>query len=123
MPTDSHPIEGQIVLLAGAKASVPLYRLSTVLVRAQRAIREERADFDREFERIDGPRDVAFYLVEDGFWESFGENRDFDDREVDAVRRAHTEQFRRAGRRLERTAEFESALEVRDVVAVDQSSR
>lgn len=117
--TDRHPIEGQIVLLAAAQASVTLEHLSKLLARAQPALRQRRDEYDRQYERIDGSGGVVYYLAETGHWADVGASLGFADREVDAVRRTHTAQFRRDGRRLGRSAEFESALELRDAVALE----
>jgi hypothetical protein len=111
-----HPIESQILLVAGAKASVTLTQLSELLARAQDYVRPRAETFERQFERIDGPDGLAFYLSTDSYWNEVGDALELTDREVDAVRRAHAEQFRRAGRRLGRIDEFESTLEIRDVV-------
>ena len=117
MSEHTHPIEGQIVLLAGAQASVPLRRLSTLLEHVQRHLGPDRETYARRFECIDGETRV-YYLLGDGDWERVGEELDLDEREVAAVKRAHREQFLRAGRRLDREAEFETALEIRQPVAV-----
>lgn len=143
-PDRSHPIEGQVVLLAGAKASVPLWRLSALLEDVQRHLADRREEYDRRFERVDVPveddadanddvdadadADTAddadgesrrvYYLAGDDHWERVGERLGLDDREVDAVRRTHREQLRRDGRRLDREEEFETAVEIRDPVAV-----
>jgi len=113
-----HPIEGQIVLLAGARASVPLDRLPGLLEQAQAYVRERRDEYTRSYERIEGARECDYVCVEDGHWERVGTELGFDDRESDAVRRAHADQFTRDGRRLDREAGFESTLEIREVVAV-----
>ena len=118
--TTAHPIEGQIVLLAGARASVTLERLSAILPRAQRAVRDRHGEYARQFERIDGRDGIAYYLADPDHWATVGERLGFSDREADAVARTHAAQFRRDGRRSGRLAEFESALELREVVAVDR---
>jgi hypothetical protein len=116
--TTRHPIDGQVVLLAGAQASVTLERLSALLARTQPALRQRRDEYARQYERVDGSDGVAYYLAERGHWDDLGAALGFDDRERDAIRRTHAAQFRRDGRRLDRTAEFETALEVREAVAV-----
>jgi len=93
MPDVTHPIEGQIVVLAGAQASVPLSTLSELIERTQRHLVERRATYERRFERIDGTDDAVFYLVDDGRWETIGEALGFDGRELDAVRRTHESQL------------------------------
>jgi hypothetical protein len=122
MDERTHPIEGQIVLVAGARASVTLTRLSGLVERAQRHVRGNRDEYDRQFERIEGPQDLVYYLADQDHWETVGEELGLDDRETDAVRRAHAEQFRRTGRRLDRLDEFETTMEIRDVVVMSQQS-
>jgi len=118
----THPIEGQIVLLAGAKASVPLTRLSELLERTQCHLEPRRGELARQYEHIDADG-VEYYLAEVGYWEDVGGQLGFTDRETDAVRRTHEEQFRRDGRRLDRREEFETALDIREIVATPPSSR
>lgn len=116
MSERTHPIEGQVVLLAGAHASVTPERLSELTERAQHHVRAHRATYDRECERIDGSDGLVYYLVDPGHWNDVGERLAIDDRESDALRRVHAEQFRRDGRRLDRLEEFETAMEIREVV-------
>lgn len=113
-----HPIEGQLLLAAGARASVPIHRVEGLVEEAQAYVEANRADYERTYERIAGARDVDYYCVEDGFWTQAGEELGFDRREADAVRRAHEAQFTRDGRRLDRQSEFETTLELREIVAV-----
>ncbi len=119
MAETSHPFSGQIVLLAGAKASVTLERLSELLERAHEHVCTQRAIYDRQFERIDDGDGLVYYLVDAGHWDEVGEQLGFSARESDAIRRAHTAQFRRAGRQLGRLDEFETALDIREVVVVN----
>lgn len=114
-----HPIEAQLVLLAGTHASVPLDRLPSLLEGAQRYVSDHRTEYERRYERIEGARDADYYCVETGYWASVGEELGYDRREWEAVRRAHEAQFERDGRRLDREAEFESTLDLREIVAVD----
>jgi hypothetical protein len=113
----SHAIEGQVVLMAGAKASVSMHRLSELLERFQEHLDDERDQYDRRFERIDGG-DVVYFLVPESHIEDVGAGMGLTGRETDAIRRSHRAQFKREGRRLGRLEEFEAALEIRDVVAV-----
>jgi len=116
-----HPIEAQILLVAGAQASVPPSRLPDLVETAQSYVRDRRERYERTYERIEGARDADYYCVESGYWAAVGEELGFEDREADAVRRAHTAQFERDGRRLDRESEFESTLELRAVVAVEKA--
>lgn len=112
----SHPIEGEVVLLAGAQASVTLTHLSDLVSRAQEYLDSHQDEYERRFERIDDDGDLSYYLVPASFWEDVGTALGLEEREVDALRRVHRLQFERAGRRLDRTEEFETAMEIRDVV-------
>ena len=115
-------IEGQIVLLAGAQASVTLSRLSGLLDRTAGYLTDRRETYQRRFERVDGPDDTSYYLTESGHWDQVGTQLGFEDRETDAVRRTHAAQFERDGRRLGRSEEFGATLEIRDVVAMPSRS-
>lgn len=114
----THPIEGQVVLLAGAKASVTLERLSRLLEVAQRHLDPQQPTYEREYERVTTDDDAAYYLVERGHWERMGENLELNRREWASLRRAHAEQLRRTGRRNGHGAEYETALEIREVVVL-----
>jgi len=118
MGEPSHPIEGQVVLLAGAKASVSLARLSDLLSEAQEHLADETDEYERQFERIDACGDGVYFLADDGHWERLREELGFTKRETEAVARTHAAQFERDGRQLDRKQEFETTLEIRDVVAV-----
>lgn len=117
MADSDHPIAGQMVLLAGARASVPMQRLSPLLETVQQHLAERRERYQRRFERVAGP-DPDYYLAGADHWESVGEEIGFDDNETDAVRRAHEAQFLREGSRQDRREEFEQALEIRQPVVV-----
>jgi len=113
-----HPIEGQIVLLAGAQASVTLERLSELLPEVQTHLEAHRKEYERNYERIESD-DNVYHLVEPDHWEQVGAVLGLDKREIDAVRRTHEAQFTRDGRRLDRTEEFESALSIRTPVVME----
>lgn len=117
MPERTHPIEGQVVLLAGAQASVTLQRLSALLEDVQRHLVDRRDDYSRRFEHVEGDG-RTYYLADPDHWERVGEELGLEESEADAVRRAHGAQFRRDGRRLDRKAEFETTMEIRDPVAI-----
>ena len=118
MEEPSHPIEGQVVLLAGAKASVSLARLSDLLAEAQEHLADEADEYERQFERIDACGGGVYFLAEEGHWDRLGSDLGFTNREARAVARTHAAQFERDGRRMDREDEFETTLEIRDVVAV-----
>lgn len=116
--TVGDPIEGQILLLAGAKASVDPARLSDLADRVQAELGDDVDRYRRRFERVHRDADREAFLAEEGHWEAVGDKIGFDPREVDAVRRAHEEQLLRLGREADRRDEFERALEIRDVVVI-----
>ncbi|QCC58208.1 hypothetical protein NP511_06690 [Natrinema thermotolerans] len=112
------PIEGQVLLLTAAKASVPATRLPDLIERAQARVGPDRERYRREFERCYADDDLEAFLVDWGHWEGIGEEIGLTDRELSAVRRAHEEQLLRIGRRTDREAEFETALEIREPVVI-----
>ncbi|ELZ11428.1 hypothetical protein C478_13495 [Natrinema thermotolerans DSM 11552] len=112
------PIEGQVLLLTAAKASVPATRLPDLIERAQARVGPDRERYRREFERCYADDDLEAFLVSWGHWEGIGEEIGLTDRELSAVRRAHEEQLLRIGRRTDREAEFETALEIREPVVI-----
>jgi hypothetical protein len=112
---DAHPIDGEVILQAGAFASVPLKTLSGLVRQVQQHIEDHRAEYDRQFECIDGEH-RQYLLAPSEYWQGVAEELTLTDREIDAVRRVHETQFRRDGRRLGREDEFESALQIRSPV-------
>lgn len=114
----NHPIEGQIVLLAGAKASVPLERLSELLAETQSDLGGRMDEYRQRYECVHETQEWCVFLVEDGHWETVGNRLGFDRREWDGVRRAHEQQLYRIGRRERRRSEFDSALEIREAVLI-----
>ncbi len=116
------PIDGEILLLTAAKASVPPSRLPTLIELVQDHLETDIRRFRKTRECIFEDPDRVAFLTEDGFWETVGADLELTDREIDAVRRAHTEQLRRIGRQTERHDEFETALEIRDPIFISVSS-
>lgn len=112
------PIEGQILLLAAAKASVNPQRLPDLVDLVEADLRPRFETYASQYELAYETSDHAAFFVEDDHWTSIGERLDFTDRETDAVRRAHHAQLERFGRRHDRTDEFETALEIRDCVLI-----
>ena len=115
---DRHPIDGPALLVAGAKASVPVERLPALLEAAQAHLAERRAAYERGYECVHAEGGRLTFLAEPGHWQALGEELGFADRESDAVARAHVEQVRRLGRELGRAAELETALEIREPVVI-----
>ncbi|WP_049970080.1 hypothetical protein [Haladaptatus cibarius] len=114
----THPIEGQIVLMAGAKASVPLEHLSELLTETQADLGGRFDEYRQRYECIHETPDESVFLVEEGHWETVGNRLGFGRREWDGLRRAHEQQLFRIGRRERRRSEFDSALEIRESVVI-----
>jgi hypothetical protein len=111
------PIDGQILLLASAKAGVGT-RLPDLVDDAQTYVAERAADYRRRHETFLSTADYDVLLVDPDHWERVGDALGFDARERDAVRRAHEEQARRAATRADRADEFETALDLRQAVVL-----
>jgi hypothetical protein len=112
------PIDGQVFMLASAKASVDPNTLSGLLARVQSDLGPRIEDYRREFERVAAEEDREVFLVPTDHWETVGDRLDFERRETDAAARAHAEQLRRIGSETDRRDEFETALEIRAAVVV-----
>lgn len=113
-----NPIDGQPLLAAAAKASVGPELLPKLVEHVQSTLGSRLAAYRRDYERaLEGDRYEAFF-VEEGHWETLGEELDLDRREREAVARAHREQVLFASRRADRREEIETSLEVREVVVV-----
>ncbi|MEF8757093.1 MAG: hypothetical protein V5A33_02540 [Halobacteriales archaeon] len=115
--SDATPLDGEILMIATAMGSVGP-RVGTLVDRMQSHLETKLDDYRRRHETVHESDGRIVFLVERGHWERVGERLGLDDREVDAVRRAHAEQLRRIGRREGRESEFETALEIRDPVVV-----
>lgn len=112
------PIEGQVLVLAAAKASVAPNTLPELLCHVQADLGPRLDDYRREFECVAEDDERVTFLVPSDHWTTVGDRLGCNRRETDAVRRAHTEQLRRLGSRLGRRDEFETALEIREAVVI-----
>ncbi|WP_222919914.1 hypothetical protein [Natrinema sp. SYSU A 869] len=112
------PIEGQVLVLTAAKASVPPTRLPDLVERAQAVLGPAIERYRREYERLYAADDLEIFLVDWGHWEEIGDEIGVTDRDLSAVRRAHEEQLLRIGRRTDREDEFDTALEIREPVVI-----
>lgn len=120
----SHPFGGQVLLLVGAKASVPLAGLPALVGQAASHLAAD--DYRRSYERVaradasvtglEAP--VEAFLVPVDHWAEVGATLDLSEREGDALRRVHADALRRIGRAEGRESEFEAALEVREAVVL-----
>lgn len=117
-----HPIDGNALLIAAAKASVGPGRLPELLRDADEYLRSRAEEYDRAYERVDLDDEtaVATYLVPDGHWAEVGVELGLNGREVDAIRRAHEQHLLRVGTRRRRRQEFETALDLREAVVVSR---
>ncbi|WP_240479607.1 hypothetical protein [Haloprofundus marisrubri] len=115
---DDVPIEGQIMLVAGAKASIPPERLPDLLTRAQADLGGRIQEYRRRYELVDETDEYAAFFVPTDHWDEVGERLELGRRETDALRRTHEEQLRRIGRCSERREEFDAALEIRQAAVI-----
>ena len=118
------PIDGQVLLLTAAKASVGPSQLPPLVDRVQEHLAPELETYRREYECVYEGDGRAVFLVGWDHWDALGERLGFTSREQSAARRAHEEQLLRFGRREDREAAFETALEIRDplVIAFENGS-
>jgi hypothetical protein len=114
---DDDPIDGEIILLVSAMASVGT-RLPTLVEQGQSELGPRTDELGRRYEAVHESDGRVAFLVEDGFWTETGKRLDFTPKETDAIRRAHAEQLLHLGRRTGREEEFETAMEIREAVVV-----
>lgn len=111
-------LNGNAIVLAAAKASVSGDRLPELVDRAQDRLATRRDRYERRYERVHEDDDGAVFLVEEGHWADLGAELDLERREWKALRRVHGEHLKQLGGTLDRRAEFETALDVREVVVI-----
>jgi len=116
--TRGDPLDGEVLLLAGAKASLSPRQLPDLVDDAQAHLGPELARYRREYEAVYEDDRLVVFLVEPDHWEELAATLDLNGRERDALRRAHEEQLLWLGRGTDRKEEFESALEIRQAVVV-----
>lgn len=114
---DGDPIDGEVILLASAMASVGT-RLPALVEHAQADLGPRIEEFRQRYEAVHESDERVVFLVEEGFWKETGKRLEFTPKEIDAIRRAHAEQLQHLGRREGREEEFETALEIREAVVV-----
>jgi hypothetical protein len=112
------PLDGQVLILAAAKASVPAERLPDLVDQVQADLGPRLETYRRAYEAVHESAERWVFLVPPDHWETVGDRLGFTTRECEAVRRAHEEQLRRVGSEADRREEFESALEIRSAVVV-----
>jgi len=116
-----HPIDGQALLLATAKASVGPQDLPNLLDAVQADLSDGLPEYRRRYELVYEGDATCVFLVEADHWATVAERVGLDSRERDAVRRAHAEHLRRIGSREDRREEFETALGIRSCVVIGES--
>jgi hypothetical protein len=116
--TRGDPLDGEVLLLAGAKASLSLSELPDLVDDAQAHLGPELERYRREYEAVYEDDRLVVFLAEPDHWATLGGTLGLNDREADALRRAHEEQLLWSGRDAGRREEFESALEIREAVVV-----
>ena len=112
------PIDGNALVLAAAQASISGERLPELVERAQTYVEPRLAAYERRYERVYEDGTQAVFFVEDGYWSAVGAELGLETREWKALRRVHAAHLKRLGTELDRREEFETALELREAVAV-----
>jgi hypothetical protein len=111
-------IDGQVLLLAAAKASVGPQRLPDLVDIVQAHLGDRCSEYRGQYEVAFEQPDRVGLFVESGHWVALGRRLGLEDRERDAVERVHTEQFRRIARDTDREDEFDAALDIREAVII-----
>ncbi len=112
------PLDGNALVLAAAQASVSGERLPELVDRAQAFLEARIEEYSRRYERVYADESQTVFFVEEGHWDEIGDELDVEPREWKALRRVHAEHLKRLGTDLDRREEFETALELREVVVV-----
>ena len=112
------PLDGQVLMVAAAKASVPLGDLPRLVDRVQADLGPRFETYRRSYEAVYESPERWVFLVPLDHWESVGARLDFTAQQESAVQRAHEEQLRRIGGEEGRREEFENALDIRSAVVV-----
>lgn len=112
------PLDGNALVLAAAKASVSGEQLPKLVDDAQSRLADRRDAYRRRYECVHDDDDRTVFLVEEGHWQTLGDEWGLDDRAWRALRRAHREQLGQLAGDLDRRQEFDAALELREVVVI-----
>jgi hypothetical protein len=118
MAGDGDPMDGQVLLLAAAKASVSPQRLPDLVDLAQAHLTDRLTDYLRTYEVAFDEDDRVGFFVEADHWGDLGQRLGFTEQETDALRRVHGAQLRRIGTDTDRHEEFEAALDIREAVVI-----
>lgn len=122
-PTDAPsehrlPFDGPVLLYTAAMASVAPNRVPELLVEAQELLAPRLEAYRRRYECVREEPERVVFLVPTDHWAELGAELDVNEREADALCRAHERQLQRVGADEERREEFESALEIREAVVI-----
>lgn len=112
------PLDGNALVLAAAKASVSGERLPDLADRAQVLLADRLPEYGRRYECAHEDESEAVFFVEAGHWADVGAELGLEDREWQALRRAHATHLDRLGREHDRRREFDAALDVREAVVI-----
>lgn len=115
------PIDGTVLVLTAATASVGPQRLPELLTRVQADLGSRLDEYRHAYECIAADDSRAVFLVPADHWEGVGDRLGFGRREIDAVRRAHEAQLQRLGSEAGRRDEFDTALDIRSAVVVGRA--
>ena len=116
------PFDGPTLVKTGLKASIGPSVLPRLLRRAQRLLSEQIDMFHRQHERVHTDEERVVFLANQNYWTHLGAELGFNERETDAVRRAHEAQLLRIGDETGRSEEFETAMEIRQSVVIAADS-
>jgi len=114
----SIPFDGTVLQQAAALASVGPRRLPELLGRVDAALRDRRESIRRRFERVHSDESRELFLAREDHLAELGAELGLEEREWQAVGRAHESQLLRIGSEQDRREEFEPALEIRSAVVV-----
>ncbi|AUX08863.1 hypothetical protein AArcSl_1230 [Halalkaliarchaeum desulfuricum] len=112
------PFDGPVLLYAAATASVAPNRLPELLVDGQELLSGRVDAYHRQYENVRSDSGRSIFLVPTGHWEEIGEELGVNEREADALRRAHERQLWRVGAESQRREGFDTALEIREAVVI-----
>ena len=115
------PLDGKALVVAAAKASVSGERLPDLADRAQGLLGPRLPEYGRRYECAHEDESATVFFVEAGHWTDLGEEMALDDREWQALRRGHAAHLRELGDDLDRSEEFETALDLREVVVIGKA--
>jgi len=111
------PIDGEVLMIATAKGSIGP-RVGVLVDRVQTHLESRIVEYRRQYEAVHESDSRVVFFAEPGHWKQVGGRLGLNEREIDAIQRAHVEQLEVIGRREGRESEFEAALEIRDPVVI-----